>query len=144
MYTLKRHLWVIIGLASGLWTALPAITHANLLNSDVVANINTSTGLKDTGPVDITINIIAVFLGLLGIIALCIIVYAGFRWMTAAGNEDQVTEAKGMLKAAVLGIAVILASYSIAQFIFSNIESVTGQGAIGLQVPTATTTHQLV
>ncbi len=117
---------------------------ANLLNSTIVSNLNTTAGLKDTGPVDITINIIAVFLGFLAIIALCLIVYAGFRWMTAGGNDDQIKEAKGMIKAAVLGIAVILASYSIAQLIFSSLEGVTGQGAVKATFHAAPpATHQL-
>ncbi|PIR56886.1 MAG: hypothetical protein COU72_03860, partial [Parcubacteria group bacterium CG10_big_fil_rev_8_21_14_0_10_41_35] len=37
--------------------------------------------------------IINIFLGFLGIIAVLLILYAGYMWMTAAGNEDQVAKA---------------------------------------------------
>jgi hypothetical protein len=35
-----------------------------------------------------------VALGLVGIVVLVLVIYAGYLWMTAAGNEDQVETAK--------------------------------------------------
>ena len=57
------------------------------------------------------------WLGFLGIISVVLILYAGFMWMTAAGNEDKVGQAKKLLVAAVIGLIIILASYSIASFV---------------------------
>ena len=58
-------------------------------------------------------------LGLTGIILLVIIIYAGFLWMTAQGNEEQVTKAKNILKNAVIGMVLVFASYAIAWFVTS-------------------------
>lgn len=131
MNTLTSKLTALVGLTTlGLFAARTAA--ATIVNSNFKANVTRETGIGEgsASPVDITITIINTFLSLLGIIALVLIIYAGFRWMTAGGKEEQITEAKGMLKAAVIGIAIVLLSYTIAQFIFSNLESATGQGAI--------------
>lgn len=57
--------------------------------------------------------IIRFALSLLGTIALVLVVYAGFLWMTAGGNEEQVTKSKTLLFQAVIGLAIILMSYGI-------------------------------
>jgi hypothetical protein len=62
--------------------------------------------------------IIRAVLGLLGTIFLVLTIYAGFLWMTAAGNEDKVTKAKKLLFDGVIGIAIILTAYSITWLAF--------------------------
>ena len=64
-----------------------------------------------------TARIITVALGLLGTICVALIVYAGFKWMTAGGNEDQAGEAKKIIYAAVIGMVIILSAYSIVRFV---------------------------
>lgn len=66
-------------------------------------------------------NIISVFLGLLGSIFVILIVYGGYIWMTAAGNEEKVTRAQQIIKSAVIGIIVLVAVYAIWIFIFARI-----------------------
>lgn len=65
-------------------------------------------------------KIIKIVLGLLGIIFLALTVYAGVLWMTAAGNEEQVTKALDILKTSVIGLIIIIAAYSITYFIVAN------------------------
>jgi len=65
--------------------------------------------------------IISAFLGLLGIIFLVLIIYAGYNWMTAGGDEEKVTKAKETLQRAVIGLIIITAAYSITYFVFSNL-----------------------
>ena len=60
-------------------------------------------------------------LTVIGILFLCLMIYAGFLWMTAAGNEDNIDKAKGLIKAAVIGLVIVLASYSITYFVASLI-----------------------
>ncbi len=75
-------------------------------------------GLSATDPRIIVANIIKVALGLLGIIVLVLMLYAGFLWMTAGGNEEQIIKAKQILKNATIGLAIILMAYGIVAFIF--------------------------
>lgn len=62
-------------------------------------------------------NVVNVALGLLGILAVIIILYAGFKWMTASGNEEQVTDARHMLVQAVIGLAIIMAAWTITNYV---------------------------
>ena len=64
---------------------------------------------------------ISAFLGLLGIIFVILIIYSGFNWMTARGDEEKVTLAKETLTRAVIGLIIIVAAYSITYFVFSNL-----------------------
>jgi len=84
------------------------------------------TGLKNTDPRIIVGRIIRVILGLLGALFLVMTIYAGFTWMTAGGNEENVTKAKKILTTSVIGLMIILMSYSITAFVMSRIcESVS-------------------
>ncbi len=64
---------------------------------------------------------IKVALSLSGTIFLALIVYAGFLWMTASGNEEQVTKATDIVKMAVIGLVITLAAFSITTFVISRI-----------------------
>lgn len=77
--------------------------------------------LGNERPVTIASNIVDAVLGLLGLIFLVLIIYGGFLWMSAAGNEEQVTKAKKILKSAVIGVVIVLSSYGIAHFIIGRI-----------------------
>ena len=58
-------------------------------------------------------------LGFLGLVAVVIILYGGFRWMTAGGNEDAVKKAKHTLTAGIIGLIIVLAAWGIARFVIS-------------------------
>jgi len=64
-------------------------------------------------------RIIRVALGLVGIVLVGLIIYAGYLWMTAAGNEEQIAQAKATIRNAAIGLAIILSAYSIVSFIIS-------------------------
>ncbi|MFH1012269.1 MAG: pilin [Candidatus Peregrinibacteria bacterium] len=64
-------------------------------------------------------NIINFFLGLLGLIAVAFLIYAGVLMVTAGGNEEQVGKAKKVITFAVIGIVIILLSYTVVTFVTS-------------------------
>lgn len=71
-------------------------------------------------------SILQVILGFLGVIAVLIILWGGFIWMTAAGDEDKVSKAKQMIYSGIIGLVIIFAAYAIASFVFSNLQTITG------------------
>lgn len=86
------------------------------------------TGLG-TQDIRVTIaNIIRVFLGLLGIVSVGLILYGGFVWMTAGGDESKVAQAKKILTNSVIGLVIVLASFSIATFVINSLADATGGG----------------
>ncbi len=93
--------------------------------------IGNTIGLGSEDPRVLAAKIIRVFIGFLGIIAVGLIVYAGFLWMTSEGDESQITKAKQVLKNAVIGLAIILLSFGIVTFILSKFLIATGVGGPG-------------
>ncbi|MBD3359101.1 MAG: hypothetical protein GF365_00110 [Candidatus Buchananbacteria bacterium] len=73
-------------------------------------------------------RIIRAFLGFLGIIAVVIIIYGGYLYMTSAGNPEKVTKAKKVLINATIGLIIILSSFAIASFILNYLVEATGGG----------------
>jgi len=65
----------------------------------------------------IVIYVIKVFLTFVGIIMLILMMWAGFKWMTAAGNDEQVKEAKSQIKAAIIGFIIIILSHLLVIYI---------------------------
>lgn len=62
-------------------------------------------------------NIISVVLGFLGVLCVILMIYAGFTWMTAAGEKDKVEKAQKTMLAAVIGLLIFLASFAISYFV---------------------------
>lgn len=87
--------------------------------------IKADTGLGDVEPTIIMARIINTCLTLLGIVSLVLMVYAGFIWMLARGNDEEIKRAQEILKGAAFGLIIILASYSFAHFVFYNLEKIT-------------------
>lgn len=70
-------------------------------------------------------SIIRVAMGMLGIVAVVIILIGGFTWMTAGGNDDKVGEAKKWIFSGVIGLAIILSAYALASFVINQLVSAT-------------------
>lgn len=60
---------------------------------------------------------ISYVMGLLALVAVIIVVYAGFQYVLSMGREEQATKAKGLLIRAAIGAVVILLSLSLVNFV---------------------------
>lgn len=106
---------------------------AQPINKDVLESQTSAfrgeAGLSEDASVgEIAATAIKAFLGLLGVIFIILIIHAGFKWMTARGNEDQVKEAKDSLRRAVIGIIIIAGAYAITFFVFEAMNEAVGDG----------------
>lgn len=97
----------------------------NMLWGGYENNVQNATGLGNEDPRQMAANVVNIMLGFLGIIAVVIILLGGFKWMTAAGNEDKVGEAKKMIAAGVIGLLIILMAFGIAQFVLNALYDAT-------------------
>ncbi len=64
-----------------------------------------------------------------GFIALAVLIYAGFKYLTSAGNIERISDAKNQITAAILGMVILFGSYLILprinpQLIAFNLEEV--------------------
>ncbi len=106
---------------------LPAVTtvHAQGLTGNLDA-VATSAGVEKKDLTTTVGSLIQTFLGILGIVFLVLVIYAGFTWMTAAGDEKKVASAKGILISAVVGLVVLLSAYAISSFVIEQLSTATG------------------
>ena len=75
-----------------------------------------SSGANLGEPVDprlIVAQIIKLLLTFVGTILLVLVIWAGYKWMTAQGNENQIAESKQTIMNATIGLIVILSAYAI-------------------------------
>lgn len=91
------------------------------------------TGLRtDKDPVEIIVDVINILLYFLGSIFLVLILWAGFKWMTAAGNNDAIKKSRDTIVNSVIGLIIIFASYAIVNFVLENLVDVAGSGGGGI------------
>lgn len=131
---MKKAKIVFLGLIlSLLFNFLPSAEPvlAGSWNSQIgIPEVGSSFGQESGNVEDIryqVIKIINLVLGILGILVIVLIIFAGFQWMTAAGNEDQVKKAQATLKNAIIGLVIIMLAWSVSYFIMRRIEFI-GQG----------------
>ncbi|PKM91166.1 hypothetical protein CVU82_03905 [Candidatus Falkowbacteria bacterium HGW-Falkowbacteria-1] len=86
-----------------------------------------TSGLQSAEAKNIVASIIKTALSLLGIIFLILMIFSGYQWMMAGGNEEQITTAKGRIKNAVIGIIIVVMAYAITAFIFKNLPGGSNQ-----------------
>ncbi|MBI3494823.1 hypothetical protein HY004_02470 [Candidatus Saccharibacteria bacterium] len=83
-------------------------------------------GGKDTGnggeqvPIIIK-DVINILLFLIGLIAVLMIVIAGFRFVTSNGDANTVSSARNTILYAVIGIVIAVMAYAIVNFVLINI-----------------------
>ena len=129
-YMNTKRVFLACLLGSSLLLTVPAPSHAidsHVFNAGGIgAQIENKTSLGNQNPVDSVGFAIDAVLGFLGIIALGLFLYAGFKWMTAGGNEDAVGEAKKMITASIIGMVIIFISYSASSYIIEVLNNQTG------------------
>jgi len=80
------------------------------------------TGLSASQDIRVTIaKIIRIVIGFLGIVAVGLIMYAGWIWMTSEGSEEKIEQAKKILTNAVIGLIIILSAFAIVSFIINSL-----------------------
>lgn len=69
-------------------------------------------------------RLIQVFFGILGVVAVIIIMYAGFIWMTASGDPNKVATAKKILTNAIIGLIIIFMAFAIVTFVIGRLQGI--------------------
>ncbi|MFA5945837.1 MAG: pilin [Patescibacteria group bacterium] len=117
---------LVIGTAIAVmpFSAVALTVHAADLTSQL-SDVNQTAGFGTKTPQETIGQLISVFLGVLGIVFLLLTIYAGFLWMTAAGDDKKVASAKNILISAVVGLVVILSAYAISSFVIQQLQTAT-------------------
>lgn len=73
-------------------------------------DLNTSFGI-----------VVKIILSVVGIGFFVMMIYAGFKWMTARGNEEQTTKSKNTIIAALIGVTVTVGGYAITNLVTTRL-----------------------
>ena len=131
--SIKKTIFILVAVLSFLLINSHPALALNGATQDIAQQLGAAAGAQGAGldapkdPRIIVGQIIQAFLGLLGMIFICLTLYAGFLWMTAGGNEDQVTQSKTLLTQATIGLIIMLLSYGITSLAF---RIALGQGIV--------------
>tara|TARA_Y100001970_G_C13414184_1_gene453404 strand:- start:12 stop:401 length:390 start_codon:yes stop_codon:yes gene_type:complete len=122
--TIKNALLVKL-YALGSLILLPTQAHsANLDNADdfLKTTGNTATGARQAPEVEsVLAGFIKTALSLVGIIFLILMVYAGYLWLTAQGEDAQIDKAKKIIKSTVIGLFLVTSAYAITQLVLGGV-----------------------
>ena len=118
-----KKILLITACAIALFFSVAGLASAQLVTDpNTIQSLTNMTGSEATlGQVSVgylIATIIRVVLSLLAIIVLVLTIVAGFRWMTAGGNEEQVKKSTGALRDAVIGLLIVMAAYAVTYFLF--------------------------
>jgi hypothetical protein len=122
---MRTKLYKIISLTALIVVSITLINVALAQKVEFPQNLETfaqQQGLTTENPRAITVRTIQWALGFLGLVAVIMIIYGGITWMTSAGNEKRVTQAKQILTYSVIGMVIILLSWSFVTFVIGRLD----------------------
>lgn len=117
-----KSLIIIIGLVFLSSIAAFAANAASSANEQFVNGLDKTvdgTGHKSIGvfstkdPATIVGVVVKSILGLMGVLFLGLMIYGGYTWMMARGNEQDVEKAKSIIRNGIIGLAIIFCAYAI-------------------------------
>ncbi len=114
--------------------SLPGAAHAqaalntqNLQETGAAAGVSSGTGDLMT----IIGRIINIALGFIGVVFLVLMLYAGYLWMTAAGDPEKVKKAQHTIRNSLIGLVIIVSAWAIVSFILNLFATQLGGGLYG-------------
>lgn len=81
-------------------------------------------------------QLINAVLSFFGVIFLVLVVYGGYRWMMARGNEEEVKKGRDILRNAIVGLIIVTAAFAISVFVTASLQDALApqQGQTGQPV----------
>ena len=93
---------------------------------NILADVNTYIpGAKPAGTPDdlmpVVNTIINIVIGLVGLVAVAMIIYGGLRYTTSAGDSKKVTDAKNTILYGIIGLIVAVLAFAIVNFVIQGL-----------------------
>ncbi|MBU2542306.1 hypothetical protein KJ785_01960 [Patescibacteria group bacterium] len=121
---MKKIILVINIFLISLFLKTDALAQGLINAPQVVKGVANKAGVTQDDPASIVGAGLNVALSLVGLIFLILMVYAGYLWMTARGEEEQVKKAQKIIIASLIGVIIILGAYAITYIIIGISTSV--------------------
>ena len=123
--------FILIALLSTAFLPLiyPRIALAAAKDQFGLTGVATEAGLIKGGKVQTLPAVIGTIIGaalaLVGVIFFVLIIFGGVQWMTAGGSEEKIKKARDRIVHAIIGLVIILAAYTLVNFIFQAFTAAT-------------------
>lgn len=101
---------------------------ANLkFTSDPASNVCETSGVQASDKINNLIReVINTFSAIVGIVAVIMIIFGGFRYITSGGDSSNVTTAKNTILYAIIGLIVVALSQFIVKFVLGKAVDIAG------------------
>jgi hypothetical protein len=123
---MKKNLLIFIIIFS-LFLSLPGLAMAqDATMQDGLIIFGENTILPNANLEVVIARLINAALTFSGLFLVGIFLYGGLIWMLALGDETKVEKSKGAMIQGVIGLMIVIMSYSIANFLLSSLNIATG------------------
>lgn len=92
----------------------------------IKGTLHEDLALGQVSPTEVAFDLINTALTLLGTVCVILLIYGGFLWTWARGNQEEVQRAKEILQGTIIGLIIVLAALGIARFVFTTVGDITG------------------
>ncbi|MFH0854462.1 MAG: hypothetical protein V1891_03140 [bacterium] len=73
--------------------------------------------------IDLIGLIIFILISLLGLFFVIKLIVAGYLWMTASGNEEQVGKSKSIIFSSIIGLVIVLSAFVLSWWVLEKFET---------------------
>jgi hypothetical protein len=101
---------------------LPLVVSAQTTGTDAFQVTSGSFDILRAPDLDLRgaiIRVVQYLLGFLAVVVVLVILYGGFVWMTAGGDDKKIIQAKKIIRNGIIGLVIILVSFGIVTLIFN-------------------------
>jgi energy-converting hydrogenase Eha subunit B len=91
-------------------------------------NINDSTNGAEHQANALIKSIVNILSSIVGVLAVIMLIFAGFRYVTSAGNTETIGKAKNTILFAIIGLVIVAFAQLIVHFVLSQTNKATNGG----------------
>ena len=113
---------VMVGLTAPVYAdEFSKICDSDKLDPQVKADVCEGVMGDDRSLMDVVVAVINVAVGVIGLMAVIVIIFAGQRYITATGDPGKLKMAKDMIIWGLVGLILAMLSYAIVNFIVAAV-----------------------
>jgi Trk-type K+ transport system membrane component len=72
------------------------------------------------------VGVVQTIMGFLGLLAVIVVIWGGFKWMTSGGEQAKVDEARKLIINGVIGLVIVILAFTIVTFVLGELLDATG------------------
>lgn len=102
-------------------TTTPSTTTPSTSSGTKTSTATLTNPLSVSTPGALIGNIVKTLMGIVGVVAVLMIVWGGIMYMTSAGNDEKIGTAKKIITGAIIGLAISILAYTLVDFVIKAI-----------------------